>query len=95
MKHSRQPKPRAFRTVVRLADLPRFLAANGNTVLSAIAKEELAKWHDALTALDAVLFQLEQGEASDALELGVMMDGTQSDLRWCRQEIKEVITTLS
>lgn len=87
--------PKAFRTVIRLADMPRFLAANGNAVLSGIAKEELAEWHRSLAALSAVLHQMEHGEASDVFDIGVINPDTQHDLRWCRDEIKKVITALS
>lgn len=90
-------RPRAHRTIVRLADFPRFLAAQGGggPVLSGMVKEELLKWNESLDILSAVLFQMEHGEASDALDIGVFGDGTQDDLRWCRESIKSVIKQLS
>jgi hypothetical protein len=45
--------------------------------------------------LTAVLHQMKHGEASDALDLGIFGDGTQGDLRWCREEIEKVLNSLS
>lgn len=47
-----------------------------------------------LAVLQAVLHQLEHGEASDVLDLGVVNPDTQRDLRWCRDEIKMTLKSL-
>lgn len=79
----------------RLADLPRYLAASGSKGLADIVSEELTKYANARSSLSAVLHQMEQGEASDVFDIGVINDGTQRDLRWCRDQIKDVLKSLS
>jgi hypothetical protein len=79
----------------RLADLPRYLRANGHKVIATLAEEHLAKVAEARASLTAVLHQLEHGEASDAVDLGLIMEGTQGDLRWCREQLREALKSIS
>jgi hypothetical protein len=40
--------------------------------------------------LAAVLHQLEFGEASDAIDSGIVRDGQVRDLQWCREQVRAV-----
>jgi hypothetical protein len=82
----------------RLADLPRFLRAGGSRTLAKIVAEELAKYEAAQRVLGAVLHQMEHGEASDFIngEIGNhVFEDSRRDLLWCRNEVKNVIKSLS
>jgi hypothetical protein len=79
----------------RLSDLPRYLAASGSKGLADIVSEELTKFANARRSLAAVAHQMLHGEASDVFDLGVVNEDTQRDLRWCREQIEQVLKTLS
>ena len=82
----------------RLADLPRYLRANGHGTIGAIVVEELAKWSYALDTLTAVLHQMENGEAADFINhesRDHVFADSRKDLLWCREEISTLLKTLS
>lgn len=49
----------------------------------------------ARASLTAVLHQMEQGEASDVFDIGIVNPDTQRDLRWCRDQLKEALAAIS
>ena len=80
----------------RLSDLPRYLAASGSKGLADIVSEELTKWANARASLGAVLHQMWQGEASDFIGDACLDDGAaRRDLQWCRNQIEEVLKSIS
>lgn len=83
----------------RLADLPRFLNANGNRTLAAIVTEQLAKYANAHASLSGVLHQMEHGEASDFIDRRDDDVGnwraSADDLRWCREQLRDILKNLS
>lgn len=87
--------------VGRLADLPRYLAADGSgtgRIIGEIIAEEIAKYNSAAELLGAVLHQLEHGEASDFIDSDYrenVMRSSRNDLRWCRDQIKQAFHLLS
>lgn len=44
--------------------------------------------------LDAVLHQMTFGEAADVLDIGIVNEGSERDLRWCRSQIQKVLKSL-
>jgi hypothetical protein len=79
-----------------ISDLPRYLRANGHRVIATLAEEHLVKVTAARASLTAVLHQMEHGEASDFIDTDEhLYDSAQRDLRWCRNEIREALKSIS
>jgi hypothetical protein len=82
-----------------LADLPRYLRVNGHRVIGDLAEEHLAKVANVRASLTAVLHQMEHGEASDSIDRhGEDVGSWQAsadDLRWCREQIRESLKSIS
>lgn len=78
-----------------LKDLPRYLKANGHPVIGKVVAEELARWANVYTSLQAVLHQMEHGEASDFIDDSDGNEDGRIDLVWCREELRQALKTLS